>query len=181
MANGKRSDKEGQYTTLSYAQLKSQAWRSLSGAAIKVWLELHTRFNGGNNGSVRLSMNEAVKALGISKGTAQRAFIELEEKGFIALHNPGNWYHRKAHEWRLTTKRMQTPQGMQIATNDWLWWRAKTKDGPPEYPSPSPWVHLETQSPLLGPPQNPSGPFHGHAWVLRWDTNTNHSHGRNAQ
>jgi DNA-binding transcriptional MocR family regulator len=145
MANGKRNDKEGQYTTLSYAQLKSQAWRSLSGAAIKVWLELHTRFNGGNNGSVRLSMNEAVKALGISKGTAQRAFIELEEKGFIVLHNPGNWYHRKAHEWRLTTKRMQTPQGMQIATNDWQWWRAKTKDGPPEYPSPSP----------MGPPRNP--------------------------
>jgi hypothetical protein len=112
MAKGKRNDKEGQYTTLSYAQLKSQAWRSLSGAAIKV------------------------KTLSISKGTAQRAFIELEEKGFIALHNPGNWYHRKAHEWRLTTKRMQTPQGMQLATNDWQWWRAKTKDGPPEYPSP---------------------------------------------
>ncbi|MFG6565943.1 hypothetical protein ACGYLI_17140 [Sulfitobacter sp. 1A13421] len=81
MAKGKRRDSEGQYITLPYAQLKSEAWRSLSGAAVKVWLELHTRFNGSNNGNVRLSMNEAVSALGISKGTAQRSFVELEEKG----------------------------------------------------------------------------------------------------
>jgi DNA-binding transcriptional MocR family regulator len=145
MAKGKRRDSEGQYITLPYAQLKSEAWRSLSGAAVKVWLELHTRFNGSNNGNVRLSMNEAVSALGISKGTAQRAFVELEEKGFIALHTPGTWYHRKAHEWRLTTKRMQTRSGTQLATNDWRHWRKKTKDGPPEYPSSMP----------MGPPRNP--------------------------
>ena len=141
---GKRSE-EGQYIPLPYAQLKSQAWRSLSGAAVKVWFELHTRYNGSNNGNVRLSMNEAVKALGISKGTAQRAFVELEEKGFIVLQNAGNWYHRKAHEWRLTTKRMQTPKGVQMATNDWQTWRSKTKDGPPKYPSPT----------TMGPPQYP--------------------------
>ncbi len=135
-----------QYVPLPYALLKSKAWRSLNGAAVKVWLELHTRYNGGNNGNVRLSMNEAVAELGISKGTAQRAFVELEEKGFIALHSPGNWYHRRAHEWRLTTKRMQTAKGMQPATNDWKDWREKTKDGPPEYPSPKP----------MGPPEYPS-------------------------
>ncbi|TMM50734.1 MarR family transcriptional regulator [Sulfitobacter sabulilitoris] len=146
---GKRPQ-DGQYIPLPYAQLKSAAWRSLSGAAVKVWLELHTRFNGSNNGNVRLSMNEAVSALGISKGTAQRAFIELQEKGFIAMQNPGNWYHRRAHEWRLTTKRMQTSKGMQPATDDWRHWRKKTKDGPPEYPSPSP----------MGPSENPS-PFAG--------------------
>ncbi|MEY8118515.1 helix-turn-helix domain-containing protein [Falsihalocynthiibacter sp. BN13B15] len=145
MGKSNRKDSEGQYVALSYAHLKSEAWRSLSGAAVKVWFELHTRFNGGNNGNVRLSLNEAVKALGISKGTAQRAFLDLEEKGFIALHNQGNWYHRRAHEWRLTTKRMQSPKGVQVATNDWVHWRAKTKGGPPEYPSPSP----------MGPPRNP--------------------------
>jgi len=122
---GKRPE-EGQYVNVPYAMLKSKAWRSLSGAAAKVWLELHTRYNGGNNGNVRLSMNEAVKALGISKGTAQRAFVELEDKGFIALYSPGNWYHRKAHEWRLTTKGIQTAKGAEVATNDWRNWRAKT-------------------------------------------------------
>lgn len=54
---------EGQYTPLPYAQLKSPAWRSLSGAAVKVWLELHTRFNGGNNGKLTLSYAEAGEAL----------------------------------------------------------------------------------------------------------------------
>lgn len=146
---GKKGDRE-QFTTLHYGILKSAAWRSLSGAAVKVWFELHTRYNGGNNGNVRLSMNEAVKALGISKGTAQRAFVELEEKGFIALHTPGNWYHRQAHEWRLTTKPMQTAKGKQAPTNEWKDWREKTKDGPQEYPSPS----------TTGPPEYPS-PLNG--------------------
>lgn len=141
---GKRSQ-EGQYVPLAYAQLKSSAWRSLSGAAVKVWLELHTRYNGSNNGNVRLSMNEAVSALGIGKGTAQRAFQELQDKGFIALVEQGNWYHRRAHEWRLTTKPMDTPKGRNAPTNEWRNWNEKTKVGQPQYPSPC----------VMGPPQNP--------------------------
>ena len=50
---------ERQYVPMPHALLKSDAWRSLSGAAVKVFLELHTRYNGSNNGKVRLSMNEA--------------------------------------------------------------------------------------------------------------------------
>ncbi|MFG6637040.1 helix-turn-helix domain-containing protein [Sulfitobacter sp. 1A12126] len=147
MGNKKRGKKgdNPQYTTLYYGFLKSEAWRSLSGAAVKIWFELHTRYNGGNNGNVRLSLNEAAKALSLSKGTAQRAFVELEEKGFIALHSPGAWYHRRAHEYRLTTKPMQTAKGKLAATDEWKNWRKKTKSGPPEYPSPSP----------MGPSRNP--------------------------
>lgn len=141
---GKRSE-EGQYIPLPYAQLKSPAWRSLSGAAVKVWLELHTRYNGGNNGNVRLSMNEAVSALGIGKGTAQRAFKELQDKGFIALVVSGNWYNRRAHEWRITTKQMDTPKGRTAPTNEWRNWSEKTKHGQPQNPSPC----------GMGPPQNP--------------------------
>lgn len=142
---GKKGDTE-QYTTLHYGLLKSTAWRSLNGAAVKVWFELHTRYNGSNNGNVRLSMNEAAQALGMSKGTAQRAFVDLQDKGFIVLQNQGSWYHRQAHEWRLTTKPMQTAKGKQSATNDWKHWREKTKGGPPQYPSPC----------AKGPPQYPS-------------------------
>ncbi len=67
-----RGNGEGQYVPLPYGFLKSTAWRSLSGPAVKVWFELHTRFNGGNNGSLTLSLNEAAQALGIGKGTAMR-------------------------------------------------------------------------------------------------------------
>lgn len=150
---GKRS--EGQYVPLPYAVLKSPAWRCLSGAAVKVFLELHTRFNGGNNGNVRLSMNEAAKALGIGKATAQRAFVELQDKGFIALTNPGNWYHRRAHEWRLTQKPMQTPQGQQGPTHDWKNWSPKTERGSDTDPSASRHVPRQNPRPVSGSATEP--------------------------
>ena len=122
--NGKRSD-EGQYVALPYAMLKSVAWRSLSGNAVRVCCELHTRYNGGNNGAVRLSMAEA---LGIGKATAGRAFAELQEKGFLVLAKPGAWYHRRAHEWRLTNKSMQNVKGKTAPTNNWRSWHPRKKN-----------------------------------------------------
>lgn len=117
--NKKGRNEGGQYAPLSYPMLNSAAWRSLSGAAVKVYLELHTRFHGGNNGKLCLSLQEAARLLGIGKSTAKRAFAELEEKGFIAMVKRGQWYGRKATEWRLTTKSMDGRQ----ATNDWRDWR----------------------------------------------------------
>ncbi|UWQ94850.1 helix-turn-helix domain-containing protein [Rhodobacteraceae bacterium M385] len=114
-----KKDGEGQYVPLSYAQLKCAAWRNLSGAAVKLWLELHTRYNGGNNGALTLSYAEAGEALGMGKATVQRAYAELVAKGFLSLEREGNWYHRRAHEWRLTTKPVQRTKGKQLATNDW--------------------------------------------------------------
>jgi biotin operon repressor len=123
---GKRSE-EGQYIPLPYAQIKSPAWRSLSGAAVKVWLELHTRYNGGNNGKLHLSMKEAAEILGIGRATVKRAFDELEAKGFLVLEIPGDWYCRRAHDWRLTTKPMQGSKGKVAATLDWRGWQPPKK------------------------------------------------------
>lgn len=144
MGNSKRK-KEGQYVPLPYAQIKSAAWRSLSGSAVKVWLELHTRYNGGNNGKVRLSLEEASGVLGLGKATVQRAYTELEAKGFIVLMSKGNFYSRRAHEWRLTNKPMQTTKGTVLASQDWRNYRCeKQKRGARMEPS-----HL-----VLVPPQN---------------------------
>ena len=56
--------------------------------------------------------------------------------GFLALETEGNWYHRRAHEWRLTTKPMQKPKGKEMATNDWHRWQPpKTKHGSETDPS----------------------------------------------
>jgi len=156
MGKSKRS-KEGQYIPLSYAQLKSKAWRSLSGAAIKVWLELHTRFNGGNNGSLTLSMAEAADALGLGKATAQRAFKELQDKGFLVLVKKGSWYHRQAHEWRLTTKPVQGAKGKAVATNDWRSWQPpiKTKHGSKMEPSRSNVVPIQNPKDVHGSKPEP--------------------------
>lgn len=61
---------EGQYAPLSYDLLKSPAWRSLSGAAVKVFLELRTRFHGANNGRLILSLEKAARLLGMGKRKA---------------------------------------------------------------------------------------------------------------
>ncbi|QHQ34885.1 helix-turn-helix domain-containing protein [Algicella marina] len=137
---------EGQYAPLSYALLKSPAWRSLSGNAVRLFLELHTRYHGTNNGSVRLSFEEASKALGIGKATVQRAFKELQAKGFLVLVNEGNWYNRRAHEWRITYKPGNEGGRRQTPTNDWRRWQPskKTYRG----------SRSERDAPSVVPPQN---------------------------
>ena len=147
MGKSKRKG-EGQYVPLPYSQLKSPAWRSLSGNAVKLWLELHTRFNGSNNGRLTLSYAEAGEILGIGKATVQRAYDELVDRGFLALEKEGNWYHRRAHEWRPTTKPMETPQGRVLASNEWKDWRPqKTKRGSETEPSASSVVPFENPKP----------------------------------
>jgi hypothetical protein len=149
MGKSQRNTAKEQYTPLPYAQLKSEAWRSLSGAAVKVWLELHTRYNGSNNGKVHLSLNEAAENLGLGKATVQRAFVELETKGFLKLEKRGNWYSRRAHDWRLTTKPMHTAKGKDAATQDWHHWRRprKTEHGSQADPSPNMTGPLQNQRP----------------------------------
>ncbi len=78
----------GQYFVLPYGVAQSAAWRSMSGPAVKVWVELRCRFNGSNNGRLTLSLDEAARLLGIGKATAQRAFAELEAKGFDPCDAP---------------------------------------------------------------------------------------------
>jgi predicted transcriptional regulator len=120
MGKSNKRKGEGQYAPLSYAMLKSDAWRDLSGAAVRVFLELHCRFNGSNNGLLTLSYAEAAEVLGMGKATVQRAFADLIAKGFVVLEMEGNWYHRQAHEWRLTIKPTQRTKGRENPTNDWV-------------------------------------------------------------
>src|SRR5262249_34566081 len=75
-----RSKDGGQYFPLSYPMARSAAFRSLSGPALKVFIELRTRFNGGNNGDLSVSLkhpdcSESVRALpkGPSRSWLRRA------------------------------------------------------------------------------------------------------------
>jgi DNA-binding transcriptional MocR family regulator len=141
---------------MDYAVLKSAAWRSLTGAAVKVWFELHCRYNGGNNGVITLSMNEAASILHMGKATIQRAFDDLQAKGFIVLVTEGNWYSRRAHEWRLTTKPTQTAKGKVPATNDWRSWQPeKTEHGSNSDPSGAAVVPFQNPRPAHGSDPEP--------------------------
>lgn len=109
----------GAYAPLPYPLLQSPAWRSLSGAAVKVWLELRTRYNGANNGKLTLSLDEGARILGLGKATVGRAFDELEAKGFVALQRRGKWYGRLASEWTVTDKGTDTAP----PSNAWRQWQ----------------------------------------------------------
>lgn len=120
-ANGR--DGEEQYLKLPYPFLRSPAWRSLSGPAVKVWLELRSRFNGRNNGELSLSFNEAADLLRLSKSTIHRAFEELEAKGFIRKVKQGQWYGRTASEYAVTDRSFRGAP----ASNDWKRWQSPNR------------------------------------------------------
>src|SRR5690606_874874 len=115
-----------QYAPLSYPFLRSVAWRSLSGAAVKVWLEIRSRFNGGNNGKLSLSLDEGARLLGLGKATIQRALQELQEKGFLVRTKQGHWYGRQASLWRITDKGCDG----NLPTHEWKMWRPQEKQSP---------------------------------------------------
>lgn len=118
-----RNDSE-RYLTIGYPMAHSLAWRTLSGPAAKLWVELRSRFNGGNNGRLRVSLEEAASLLRVGKATAARAFGELEQRGFLAMTKRGQWYGRQATEWAMTT----LPRDGVPATNAWKRWVPTERD-----------------------------------------------------
>lgn len=129
--NAKGRNRHEQYVPLPYNLIHSEAWRSLNPASMKLYLELRSRYHGSNNGELSLSYADARKLLGIGRSTIQKAFNELEVKGFTELVTEGHWYGRKAAEWRVTDCRhIDRP-----ATNEWRNWKPgvsfkKTEVGP---------------------------------------------------
>lgn len=104
--------------------VRSPAWRSLKGPAVKIYVELRSRYNGGNNGELSLSMDEAARLLHMSKSTAHAAFLELIEKGFITMIERGRWYGRKATIYAVTDRSLDGHP----ASNDWKHWRPEPKN-----------------------------------------------------
>jgi biotin operon repressor len=117
---GRSKYPDGQFITLPYYMLKSEAWRSLKGNSVRIYLELHMRFNGKNNGMLYLGMDKIAELLGVSKSTVHNAFKELQQKGFIVKIKPGQWIRGQAAEWRLTSK----PYKNSTPTNDWKNWKS---------------------------------------------------------
>jgi hypothetical protein len=98
-----------------YDMAASIAWLSLSSAAAKVYVELRRRYNGGNDGDLSLSLDEAARLLHLGKATVARTFTELEVKGFIVTMARGRWYGRQATTYAVTDR----PMGKNPPTNAW--------------------------------------------------------------
>jgi hypothetical protein len=124
-----RSKGGEQYAPLSYALLHSVAWRSLSGPAVKVFLELRTRFHGANNGQLIFSLDEGKRLLGLGKTTVQRALTELQDKGLVVCTRKGQWYGRLASTWATTDR----PSDHAPASNSWKAWRPAPESARPAH------------------------------------------------
>ena len=118
-----RSKKGGKFVRLGNGLLTSDAWRSLSGSAVKYYVELRRQFNGMNNGNLHLSLEEANKRLGMAKDTALRAQRKLEGKGFIRMTKRGGFHQRLATTWALTDE----PVPPTPPSHDYKQWRPKKK------------------------------------------------------
>ena len=85
----------------------SAAWQVLKPTERVLYLELRSRFNGHNNGSIGLGCREAAEAMNVGRDTANQAFGRLIDLGFIVPvvvgHlNGGKSNGRRATEWLLT-------------------------------------------------------------------------------
>jgi hypothetical protein len=115
-----RSKGKGQFVPIPHTMAESPAWRTLSGAAVKVYVELRSRYFGGNNGDLSLSLDEGARLLCLGKATVQRALAELTGRGFIRMNRRGRWYGREATTWVVSDR----PLGRDPPTNAWQFWKS---------------------------------------------------------
>jgi hypothetical protein len=82
--------------------LKDPEWKSLSISAKLAYVYLKAKFNGTNNGGIRLYYSDLKGVRGLSSPSAiSRAFKELEKKEWITITKHGGLY-RFFNEFKLT-------------------------------------------------------------------------------
>jgi hypothetical protein len=99
-----RAEKKDRYFQLHHYMLKTGAWKALSAPARAVYIQIGSRYDGFNNGKIALSVRDAANECDMASNTANRAFHELVERGFIEETRHGGLSRktRIASEWRLT-------------------------------------------------------------------------------
>ena len=80
--------------------IKSDAYRHIKPNARALMIELQNVWRP-TEPAIHFSVRRAAKILSISPNTANKAFNELEDHGFITLYCECNWFNGKAREWKL--------------------------------------------------------------------------------
>lgn len=118
-----RSKNSPRFIQLFESMMATPAWLSLSPQARAVYLEIERRYYGNNNGRIGLSVRQAATSCNIAKNTAQRAIVELQEKGFVDCAARGTFRLKSRHsaEWRLT--RVKCDRTNDLPARTYLKWR----------------------------------------------------------
>ncbi len=115
------------FIKLDHGLLKSDAWQHLSPDATKVLLDLWSRHNGINNGSIGYAQRAAHECLclaygrQVSRRRATAALQEIQDKGFAVVTKDSKFTLKSklAREWRLTAERA----GDERPTRDFKHWK----------------------------------------------------------
>jgi hypothetical protein len=124
----RRRNKEhvSRFVKLEHWLMKTEAWQSLDTVSRCAYIELSSRYAGpgSNNGRIPYSLLEMAQALHVSKATAMRALLRLQETGFIVLMKRGAFHVKVRHatEWRLTEYMCDVTGA--LATKEFARWRA---------------------------------------------------------
>jgi IclR helix-turn-helix domain len=100
-----------------------------------MYLDIASRYAGlgTNNGRIHYSVREAAERLHISRSTAARALLTLQERGFIVAERRGAFsikVRRQATEWRLTE--FASDISPDLATKEFIHWTPDKNK--PRYP-----------------------------------------------
>lgn len=127
-----RSKTTGPFVQLHHWMLQTPAWRALKASSRAVYLEVATRYNGTNNGTLALSARDAADRCNINKDTASQAFRELVAHGFIECVTPGGFSRKVRHatEWRLTQYRCDVTGALPAKT--FVRWRPQVQNTVPK-------------------------------------------------
>lgn len=92
------------FVMLPRKMLRRKEWKELNPAAKILYLYLKAKYNGSNNGEIRLYYSELKGIKGISSpSTISKATRELENEGWIERTKKGGLY-RYFNEYKLTGK-----------------------------------------------------------------------------
>ncbi len=94
----------GHFIMLPTKMIRNKEWKELSPVAREVYIQLKGKYNGSNNGKIRLYYSELDDIEGLrSPSSKSKAFRELEVKGWVKRIQIGGLY-RHFNEYRLTWK-----------------------------------------------------------------------------
>ena len=100
--------------------LRSDAYKSLNSNARALMFELQNVWRPFEP-AIHFSVRRAAVNLSVSPNTANRAFNELREHGFISIDKECDWFNGKAREWKLN---WLSNNGSE-PTNEWMNWVKK--------------------------------------------------------
>ncbi|PJK14484.1 helix-turn-helix domain-containing protein [Lysobacteraceae bacterium NML07-0707] len=111
------------HVRLHLYEMQTPAWQTLSPAARALLLELRALYRPSEANVVFLSVREAAKRLGISQKPTEKAFKELEARGWIRTEAKGGFSRKVKHatSYRLTDRPGASPG--EVATKDYMRWR----------------------------------------------------------